>query len=336
MNTATAAARTRHPAPARWPLARAACGGDWHRFRPRKRCLYPLLTGLVVWSYWPTITGLREFWAANDDYSAGMLVPLVTLYLVWRERQQLGAAVVRPSAWGLGLVLVSQLMRFGGVYYAFASAERLSLIVLVSGLLLLVAGRAVFRRLIWVQAFLLLMVPLPQRIHYAVALPLQEWATSIAVFGLELLGYYVTREGNVLRMDERSAVMVAEACSGLRMLTAFVFTAAVLCFLVRRPVWQKAALVASSLPIAVFSNGLRVLITSVWVAAVRDVSVEQRLHDAAGLLMMPLAVLILLGEVKFLGRIWASPANRLRAAVKTARSAAEGLAARRPAARQRG
>jgi exosortase/archaeosortase family protein len=146
----------------------------------------------------------------------------------------------------------------------------------------------------------------------------------------------VTREGNVLRMDERSAVMVAEACSGLRMLTAFVFTAAVLCFLVRRPVWQKAALVASSLPIAVFSNGLRVLITSVWVAAVRDVSVEQRLHDAAGLLMMPLAVLILLGEVKFLGRIWASPANRLRAAVKTARSAAEGLAARRPAARQRG
>ncbi len=303
MSTSVAAAQNHRRAPARW-LGVAG-----------------LLAALVIWSYWPTLTALREFWSVNDDYSVGMLVPPVALYLVWRERQALRAATVRPDAWGLALVLGSQLMRFGGLYYAFGSAERLSLVVLVSGLLLLLAGRDVFRRLIWVQGFLLLMLPLPNRIHHAVALPLQEWATSLAVFGLQTLGYYVTRDGNVLRLDDQSAVMVAEACSGLRMLTAFVFTAAALCFLVRRPAWQKAMLVLSSLPIAVFSNGLRVLATSAWVHAVQDVQVEQRMHDAAGLLMMPLALLVLLAEMRFLTRVTTVSPERPPRAVRAARVA---------------
>ena len=104
-------------------------------------------------------------------------------------------------------------------------------------------------------------------------------------------------------MDRQAAVLVGEACSGLRMLTAFVLTAAVLCFMVRRPALHKIVLLASSLPIAVLANGLRVLVTSVCVYGSGDATFEQRFHDAAGLAMMPLAVLILLGELMLLAQV---------------------------------
>ena len=54
------------------------------------------LVGCLLWSYWPTLVELRGFWARNQDYSVGQLVPLVALYLVWRERAFLLAKNVRP------------------------------------------------------------------------------------------------------------------------------------------------------------------------------------------------------------------------------------------------
>lgn len=261
------------------------------------------LLACLAWSYWPTLSDLFAFWQRNDDYSAGQLVPLVVVYLVWRERGRLSFDRLRPTAWGLALLMMSQLMRFLGIYYAYASAERFSFVLTVSGLLLLLGGWEVFRRLIWVQLFLLLMVPLPQRVHNLIALPLQTWATTLGCAGLELLGFYVRREGNMLYVDDQSSVLVAEACSGLRMLTAFIFTAALLCFLVRRPPWQKLLLLVSSIPVAVASNGLRVLATSVVVHWTKNPLVEQQFHDAAGLAMMPLAVLILVAELKFLALV---------------------------------
>jgi exosortase len=193
-----------------------------------------------LWSHWATLVDLRGFWSRNDDYSAGQLVPLVAIYLVWRERAHLRARVARPSPWGLGLLALAELLRLGGVYYGFGSIERLALVAAIAGVVLLAAGRPVFWRLRWVLAFLLLMLPLPARLHEAIALPLQHLATHLAAITLELLGFFVVREGHILRLDAQTTVGVTEACSGLRMLTAFIFVSAVLAFLVRRPACQHS------------------------------------------------------------------------------------------------
>jgi len=258
------------------------------------------LLALLIWSYWPTLMDLRAFWNRNEDYSAGQLVPPVLIYLVWRRRHDLAACRLTPCWWGLGIVLGSQLLRAVGIYYAFGSLERLALVLTASGCLLWVGGTALWRRLLWEQAFLLLMLPPPVRVHDQIAMPLQNWATGLSRAGLELLGFYVAREGNVLQVEERGSVMVAEACSGLRMLTAFVFTAAFLCFLARRPAWHKIVVCAASLPVAVLCNALRVLATTLFFQYSQSTVLEEQFHDAAGLAMMPLAVVLLLGVLKLL------------------------------------
>ena len=46
-----------------------------------------LLLVTTVWAYWPIITDLYKEWQRNDDYSAGQLVPLTALFLVWHEKK---------------------------------------------------------------------------------------------------------------------------------------------------------------------------------------------------------------------------------------------------------
>lgn len=250
------------------------------------------LAACLLWSYWPTVADLRGFWSRNDDYSAGQLVPLVAVYLVWRQRSVLLSQPARPSGWGLALLTLAELLRLGAVYYGFASIERFAAVVSIAGVVLLAAGWRVFWRLRWVLAFLVLALPLPARAHEAIALPLQRLAANLAAVTLELLGFFVVREGHVLRLDAQTTVGVTEACSGLRMLTAFVFVSAVLAFLIRRPPWQKLLLVASSLPIAVLCNTVRSAATAVFVYYAHNPDLSETFHDLAGLAMMPLAILL--------------------------------------------
>lgn len=248
------------------------------------------LVGAILWSYWPTILDLWEFWDKNEDYSGGKFVPLIAIYLAWSDRNALRRLPLRTCWWGLAIVVGAQVLRLYALLFAFGSIERFSLILSVIGLILLLVGREITWQAKWVLVFLLLMIPVPMRIHNTLALPLQNLATASAAFGLELLGILVVREGNVLRLSEQTTIAVAEACSGLRMLTAFIVVAAVLAFIVRRPVWQKALLVASSIPVAIFANTLRLVATALLYEMASSDLAEHFFHDFAGITMMPVAI----------------------------------------------
>ena len=257
----------------------------------------------LVWCYVPTIVDLIGEWQENEDYSVGGLVPLAALYLVWQERKALADCRVRPMWWGLGLILLGQAMRLSGLLFIFESAERYSLVVTGAGVVLLMAGGQVFWRLRWILLFLLLMVPLPGKVHNLISGPLQNVATGGAVFCLELLGISVAREGNVIVLNDAVPLAVAEACSGLRMLTAFIVVAATMAYIVRRPRWQRTVLLISSVPIAIACNLARLVVTAELYLVASSETAERFFHDFAGLTMMPLAVLILIGELALMNRL---------------------------------
>lgn len=259
-----------------------------------------LLGGCLAWSYSSTIVELFEFWLRNEDYSVGMLVPLVALHLVWRKRRELAEISISPAWSGLCLLAAAEAGRLFGVRMGLESAQRYSLVLAIAGLVLLATGKRMFWHLRWVLLLLVLMVPLPFRVHEAVAMPLQNAATTMTVFGLETAGFYVVREGNVLRINDTTIVAVTEACSGLRMLTAFVIVAAVLAFMANCATWQRAALVILSVPIAVLSNGLRGFATAYLMCYSKSESLTENIHDIAGWAMMPLALLLSLGALRLM------------------------------------
>ncbi len=275
----------------------------------RSRAFYGIIAACLLWSFWPTIVDLSAFWATNEDYSVGALVPFVAAFLGWRVVSQGKIRALRPSLGPIAIVFAAQLLRVVALYLGSAFGERVALWITISAMLPLLLGWRLTRALGGVLAFLLLMIPFPMRLHDLVSPKLQALSTLLGQLGLELLGYFVVREGNVLKVDDSSAVLVAEACSGLRMLTAFIFTGAVFACLVDRPRWQRIVLLASTIPIAVVANGIRVLATAIVVHHSGSVAFERNFHDFAGLAMMPVAVLFLFGLLWLMALLNEADAN---------------------------
>ena len=279
----------------------------------KKNILKFVAAGLVLsaflWSYWPGITDLWKIWQRNDEYSSGLLVPFLTVYILWSRRHDIAQCRVRPCVWGLFAFLGAQAIRLFGLFFMYSSAERLSIVLSIAALVLLLFGWPLFRKVSTVLLFLCLMLPWPNRVQTAVAIPLQRWATSSAVFCLETMGYEVMQEGNIIHIGQAS-VAVAEACNGLRMVTAFFVISGLVVLLVRRAWWEKLVILASSLPIALLCNTTRLAITALAFTVISGEQWEKIFHDFGGYAMMPLALAAVVGELWILAKLTTAPTKQ--------------------------
>ena len=259
---------------------------------------------LAAWSYWPIVASLSHTLRTSRDYSAGQLVPLVALFFVWRDRKILRELPLIPCWWGGLLVLsLAEAARFYGFLSMRQSIEQYAMVLALAGMILLIGGRQVLHRVRWVLLFLVLMMPLPTMIHSRISPPLQRLATTGSVFLLEACGTCVTQQGNVVMLEDNVPIAVAEACSGLRMLTAFVIVAAFIAYMVRRPRWEKGVLLASSIPVAVICNMLRIFLTAMTMLYGSVELAGKFFHDFAGVVMMPIAVSLLFSELWLMDRL---------------------------------
>jgi len=147
------------------------------------------------------------------------------------------------------------------------------------------------------------MVPLPIVIHNMISGPLQRTATTGSVFLLEVFGARVSQQGNIVMLNENIPLAVVEACSGLRLLTAFIIVAAFFAYMVKRSRGKKAILVLSSIPVGVICNTVRIFVTAMLMLYVSTELGEKFFHDFAGLVMMPAAVLLMFGELWLMDRL---------------------------------
>lgn len=266
-----------------------------------------IIVSVFIWSYWPELVELWDIWQRSDEYSSGLLVPFLAIYVLWAKREKIKKCRIKPSMWGLFALIATQALRYFGLYYWYSSAERLSMVLSIASLTLFLFGWQVFRKMSPVLLFLFLMLPLPRRVHGAVMIPLQDWATASAVFCLEMIGYAVKREGNIIHLNDTTTVAVLEACNGLRMITAFFVIIGLVVLLVRRAWWEKLIVLISSLPIAVLCNTVRLTITAIAFTTLTGKGWEKIFHDFGGYAMMPLALAVVILELGLLTKLTTVP-----------------------------
>ena len=113
---------------------------------------------------------------------------------------------------------------------------------------------------------------------------------------LRLSGLWVMAEGHVIVVGA-DRLEVAEACNGLSMLMCLAATVSAATLLLPLTSWKRAALLASILPVALLSNVLRIAATAWCYQAFGAEAGGHFAHDAAGWLMMPLALLLVGSEL---------------------------------------
>ena len=274
-----------------------------------------ILVAVFFWANFGHWVALYKRLSTSDEYSSGLLVPFLMGYIIWCRRESFKGIAIKPSLWGVGLLLGGQAMMMAGLYHASGSEMNLSLVVSIAGLVWLTMGTRAFTKLLTPLLFLTLMLPWPFRIQNMIAMPLQEYATKSAVFCLEVLGYDVLREGMLINIGN-TTIAVAEACNGLRMITAFFVIGGLVAMLVRRPLWQKIVVFASSLPIALICNTIRLTVTSIAFTMIKGEYWEKVFHDFGGYAMMPLALALVMLELWLLEKLTNPPEKQKRVVIR--------------------
>jgi exosortase len=299
--------------------AGAPVGRRWAEIGRHSFVKAVILGGLFGFLFRGEMANLVHLWATDPNWSHGFLIPLFSLYFLHQKKQQIlaleyvGDPLVellhgrrppplqpgqnRPDYLGL-LVLLLVL-----VFYAFnvvspagyAYLRPVSMIVAVGAVVLFLGGWRLVRYSWLPIAFFLFAIPLPRRYYVGLTLPMRHLSAVVATTVLNLIpNVDATTSGAVIELVYKGqrlepALNVAEACSGMHLLMAFLALGVAMAYLHDRPGWQRAVLLLSTVPIAVFCNMVRVTATGLLYVLVDPRFTQGIYHDLLGLAMLPLA-----------------------------------------------
>lgn len=237
-------------------------------------------------------------WLHDDDSGYGLLLFPVALWLAWKDGVR---ADSRPAVLAGSLIFVAAiLLRALGSLAAEFFTQRFSIWLAVLGAVIFCFGWRQARHW-WLPLVLLaLAIPLPALITNKLAIPLQFQASHLGTALIRWRDIPVQVTGNVIRIPNQS-LFVAEACSGLRSLTALLALGVMVGGLWLATVPARLLLLLISIPVAVLLNGIRIFLTAFLVYYVDPALGTGFMHKSQGWGLF-LVSLALLSGITFLVR----------------------------------
>jgi exosortase len=279
--------------------------GTW--WASRRWFVWPaILSGALILLYASILRHLVAQWSSDPDYGHGFFVPLFSGYVVWRLRERWMKSEIKPSNFGLLVMLGAIGLLFVGSLGAELFTSRFSLLVLIAGMILFLVGWKFLRAVSFPLAFLIFMIPLPAIVYNQITFPLQLIASRFAAFWLELVHVPVLRDGNVLILSNYS-LEVVEACSGIRSLVTLTSLAVIYAYFTESRHWVRYMLVILMVPIAIVSNAIRIMGAGVMAHRFGPSAAEGFLHGFSGWVIFLAALVLLFASHWFLRHIGKSP-----------------------------
>jgi exosortase A len=187
-----------------------------------------------------------------SSYSHGYLVLPLSLWLIYVRRRRLAPLEVRPNPWALVLLAALGFAWFLGDLAAVQVIKQSALVGMLPTLVWLTLGTQITRKMLFPLLFLFFAVPAGEGL-----IPrLQDVTAFFAVKGLELVGVPVLLERRLISIPS-GVWEVAEACSGLRYLTASLMLGCFYAYIVYRKTTRRIVFVAACIVVPIVANGLR-------------------------------------------------------------------------------
>jgi exosortase len=240
-----------------------------------------LIGVLMAAIYFRVLVKLVTDWWQIPDFSHGFLVPIFAGYLVWSKRKTLLETRIAPSWGGVAFIVFGVVVLVLGVYGAELFLSRVSLVIMLAGLVVCFGGWELLKELRFVLLVLLLAIPIPSIIFNEITLPLQLLASKLASSLLPLFGVPVLREGNVIELPSMK-LEVAEACSGIRSLMSLFALSVFYGYFLENSFLRRALLALSSIPIAIAANAVRIFGTGLCVQYWDPEKAQGFFHEFSG------------------------------------------------------
>jgi EpsI family protein len=213
--------------------------------------------------YAGVFVSLVQQWMSNDVYAHGFLIPFISAYLLYERRARLAATPIEPDVMagsvllGLGLLLLL-LGHVGGM----VSLEQASLLVSITGVVLLLLGRKMLRRAWIALAYLVFMIPIWEVATGAFQGSFQLLSADIGAALLRIAGIPVRHDGILLELPNVT-LQVAKACSGVNFVVAILALSIPQAYLMLSGTALRLGVTIFAVIVALLTNGLRVAVIGV-------------------------------------------------------------------------
>ena len=243
---------------------------------------------LLVVAFWPILVSMYGSWFDEHSYMEhGILVVPAALYMVWTKRQRLMQVPRKPSAWGILLMFWGAMQAMLGLAAHWIWAGRISFLISLVGALVSLYGFKMVRELAYPLCTMILMIAPPTFVYANLTLSLQLLASKLGEAFLEVLGYSVVREGNILELVG-TKLSVEEACSGIRSLFSILFMCALYDYFFVSDKWMRTIILVMATPVAILGNAGRIVATGIASQYNREL-VQGSAHEAFGYVSVVLA-----------------------------------------------
>jgi exosortase len=252
---------------------------------------------LFLFVFYREIINLVFLWIHDKNWSHGFIIPLFSLYFLNQKKKEIISLEIKPSYLGLPLLVISILFYIFNIVSpsGWAYFRSLSMIAAIGSIVLFLGGWSLLKYSWLPIAFLIFAIPLPDRFYKQMTSPMRQWAASAASALLNLInGMEATAKGAMIDIIYKGKQLepsldVAEACSGMRLLMAFLALGVVMAYIHKRPLWQRIILLVSTVPIAIFCNIVRVTVTGFIYVFINPIYTQGIYHDMLGMATLPLA-----------------------------------------------
>ena len=206
--------------------------------------------------YYDTLSWLMISWINNPYYSHGILVPVISGYIIWNMRKELYSVEKNQSLVGLAIFIMSFILHSISVHWTIYFLSGISLVMAITGAILFLFGGEFLKKILFPILFLFLMIPIP---FVDVITPvLQMNSANISSSIANFIGIPVVKDGLVLRIPG-GAFEVGLECSGIRSILSLLTIAVLFSFILEGSMLMKLILILSSFPLAIAGNALRIV-----------------------------------------------------------------------------
>jgi len=239
--------------------------GDRHPLSWRR---FAIFSALLVLCFAKPLFSLVRYAEGSGLYSHILLVPFISLYLGWMNREKLAldwGPSARGAAMGAFFVGCAVLATFwigawSGWELAMDDYLGLMLVAFLAFLLsggFVFLGRTTLGRLAFPFGFLIFMAPFPTVALSWIETFLQRYSADAACAMFTVAGMPVLPRGTQIRLPGFS-LEVAPECSGIHSTLVLVLTSLLAGYMFLRTPWRRAILVVAVVPLAVLRNGFRI------------------------------------------------------------------------------
>ena len=243
---------------------------------------------------------VREW--TRSEYSHGMLIPLVSIAIVWLKRREVTHFGDDGSWGGIPILLGALAIALVGQIATIYLVVHVALVLAIIGTTISFLGWRVARVFWFPLVYLFFMIPLPDFLVVKLSASMQLLSSSLGVSFIRLFGISVFLDGNVIDLGNFK-MQVVEACNGLRYLFPLMSFGFLIAYLYQAPFWQRALVFLSTIPITIVMNSIRIGLIGVLYAYFSVDAATGVLHDFEGWAVFIVCIAILLIEVKLLSLI---------------------------------